>query len=116
MINGDVYLYEYNSGDGTVVVDRVRDDLQGVEEMYRGQYMKSMSTVEPFYLAADEVSTLFFAYDDALKPGDLNVEVLVYRDVGSMQVGIVWQGKWSSNWTIIKPFYFPPTPFPPIQP
>jgi hypothetical protein len=59
MIDGMPYLIDYNTEEGILVVDRIRDDLQGLDELRRMNYYTGMSSIN--CATADRASTSYGA-------------------------------------------------------
>jgi hypothetical protein len=53
---------------------------------------------------------------ETLLPGTNSVVQIAQFDPGNNTITTVWSGEWSAGWTAIKPFYVPPTPYPPVVP
>jgi hypothetical protein len=115
------YVLAFMNPPGAWQVYAVRyDDVRGVTYLSSGTWnpgglLNPWEIIEPFYMNGN---IYFFAsnYLESLLPGNNSIVQIAQFDPNNNTITTVWSGEWSAGWTAIKPFYVPPTPYPPIVP
>lgn len=121
-VNGHPYVFQFD-GDRSFSLLRIRDDLQGFTFISEGTWApnkivaNSWQTIEPFYKSGG----VYFAacdYTKAIAPLPGQQTAVSFGKLNDDLSGIstVWSDTWSRGWTHLRPFYFPPSPFPPVAP
>ena len=90
------HLLEYKRDDGTVAIDRLKDDGSGTTEVWRKTWSKGWTSIVPFTLGGHPH---LFEY----KQDDGTVAIDRVNDDGHGTTE-EWRGSWSKGWTAIVAF------------
>jgi len=96
---GKVYLLEYKSNTGDLVIDNVRADFKGFDEVHRSKVSPGWTTILPFYLSKNDAT---FVYEYRAKDGLVSIGQLKCDGHG---IDEKHQSRSLPDWTHIVPFY-----------
>ena len=92
-LGGKPHLFSYKAGDGSVAIDRIRDDGLGTTGTFTGRWTTGWTTIVPFLLGG---KPHLFSY----KAGDGSVAIDRVLDAGNGTANVL-TAKWTAGWTNI---------------